>query len=120
MEIYFDRRTARVLRYINHTGEAGAKWGVLRDKFGDDASPSALEALSEAGYTVTKNEKGEWINMKRWDRNCNHEFRSCCSPKGRKILEDRFDRLWQWCIPVLISVAALIISFFALFFPPSP
>ncbi len=109
MEIYFDRKARKLLRYI--------KWhpkktlGDLQAKFGDEANGMAIINLCKADYLVCIRPDGSYTDYKDgppWSSNGKDTF--WVSSKGRKLLEDQFDRLWQWSIPTLISVAALIIS----------
>ena len=109
MEIYFDRRTAKILRYIRwHPQNTLAE---IQEKLGEDANGMTLINLCSAGYLVCTHPDGSRTMFKdraEWTTYAEDTF--WISPKGRKILEDRFDRVWQWAIPILISTAALIIS----------
>lgn len=110
-KIVFDRRTLSVLRYINRRGERGARWGAIEKRFGEDtANPYLLANLSEELFTVTKNENGNWVNFDPWNMVSKHSYVSFCTPKGKKLLQDRSFDFWKWVIPTLISVLALAIS----------
>lgn len=109
MEIYFDRKTRKVLRYI--------KWHPkkslfdIQAKLGESADGMLLINLCQSGYLLAEIADGKYTDYSDgppWHMNGTERF--WVSPKGNKLLEDRFDRLWQWSIPIIISVAALIIS----------
>lgn len=44
----------------------------------------------------------------------NPEDKFWASPKTDQLLEERFQRRWQWIVPTVISALALIISAIAL------
>lgn len=109
MEIYFDRKTVKILRYI--------KWhrnktlGDLLNKFDKDGLTMLFINLCQADYLICEHPDGSRENYKNSiPYNSEDGDTFWISPKGNKLLEDRFDRLWQWSIPTLISVAALIMS----------
>ena len=87
----------------------------LRTRFGED---QILINLCIADYLVCTHPDGRLTNFKNesvWDTYAEDNF--WISPKGRLVLEERFDRLWQWAIPTAISVAALIISILSSIYP---
>jgi hypothetical protein len=107
--IYFDGKTLSILWCIKRSRDKGITWGELRKKYGEDnANPFLLETMSKELYTVTKDQKGEWIN--EWNGTIYDSFRSFCTPKGNEILEKRLFDFWKWIIPTLISIVALVIS----------
>lgn len=108
--IYFDKKSLKVLRYIYSRKDKGVTWGKLQNKFQKDANILFLESLSIEGYTVTKDESGNWIDFKNYGIHRNSEFVSYCTPKGNELLETRMFNFWKWVIPTIISVAALIVS----------
>lgn len=106
MEIYFDRKTRKVLRYIKWHPQNTLE--ELQKKF--DESQLFIN-LCLTDYLVCTHPDGTYTSFKNdevWHTYANDNF--WISPKGRKILEDHFDRLWQWAIPTIISTVALIIS----------
>ena len=113
MEIYFDRKTRKILRYIKwHPKNTMTE---LKEKFDAD---QLLINLCIAEYIVCTHPDGQHTNFTEesmFDIRADDNFR--ISPKGLLILEDRFDRIWQWAIPTLISVASLIISILSAMFP---
>lgn len=112
MEIYFDKATTRVLRYIRW--HKNTTLGQLQAKFGDDANIQLIVDMCAANYLVCKRPDGSYTMFHNGeDSNMYHDDTFWVSPKGKKLLEDRFDRLWQWSIPTVISVAALIVSILA-------
>lgn len=109
MEIYFDRATMAVLRYIRWHPKKNLN--DIQRRLGEKADSLLLINLCMADYLVCTAEDGTYPDFRdRASRWLTGRETFWVSPKGKKILEDRFDRLWQWSIPVLISVAALIIS----------
>ena len=116
MEIYFDKETRKILRYI--------KWhpnnllSTLRSKFGGSDVDMTLINLCIADYLVCRHPNGKLTSFKdaieltTWEKD-----NFCITPKGKKVLEDHFDRMWQWAIPTMISVAALIISVISSLYP---
>lgn len=110
MEIYFDKKTRKLLRYITRHPKRTLKDILAR--FEDDATDMTIINLCLADYLVCTHPDGSMTNYKDgkpWQSNA--DDLSWVSPKGKKLLEDHFDRLWQWSIPTIISVAALIVSF---------
>lgn len=111
MEIYFDKRTRKLLRYVKwHPKETLSS---INRKFGTDGTNMLLINMCMADYLVCTHPDGTHTDFKDgppWDSYGDDLF--WISPKGRRILEDRFDRLWQWSIPTIISVAALVVSCF--------
>ncbi|MCI8525757.1 MAG: hypothetical protein HFF17_07520 [Oscillospiraceae bacterium] len=109
MEVYFDRETRKILRYIKRHPSKTLK--ELQEKFGDAADSMTMINLCISDYLVCTHPDGTMTafkSMQEWKTYAEDKF--WVSPKGKKLLEDRFDRLWQWCIPTLISIAALIVS----------
>lgn len=109
MEIYFDRATRKLLRYV--------KWhpnktlDELHHRFGDLANDFQFISLCKTDYMLCTRSDGTHTNYKDgppWHFDGQERF--WVSPKGRKLLEDHFDRIWQWSIPTIISVAALMVS----------
>lgn len=109
MEIYFDRETRKILRYIRwHPNNTLSK---MRAKFGGSDVDMTLINLCITDYLVCKHPDGKLTAFKdvsEWTTFGEDNF--WISPKGKKVLEDHFDRTWQWAIPTIISVSALIIS----------
>lgn len=114
-EIYFDHKTIHFLRYI--------KWhkncteGKIIDRFHDSSYSMELINMCLAGYLVATRPDGTHTDFRDGKYNTAYNFRYWVTPKGRKVLDDRFDRLWQWSVPTLISVAALIISIISAIHP---
>lgn len=109
MEIYFDKETRKILRYIKrHPGNTLQK---MQEKFGDSADAMTFINLCMADYLVCKHPVGSLTAFKspsEWKLFGEDNF--WISPKGKKVLEDHFDRLWQWSIPTVISVISLVVS----------
>lgn len=107
MEIYFDHKALKLLRYIKW--HKSSTISDIQNKFGDDANSNSLKNLCFAGYLVAIKENGKYSTLP--DNEIVESTETLwVTPKGRKILDDRFDRLWQWLIPTSISVLALIFS----------
>ncbi len=109
--IYFDRKNLKILKYIKRCGCKGVTWSKLQKRFGEDlANAFFLTALTKQSYIVTKDENGKWLSDK-YDFSVIHlGFRSYSSPKGNELIEKRCFDFWKWTIPIVISVAALIVS----------
>ena len=117
MEIYFDRRTLRVLRMIARSGDNGTRWDKLYAYYSKDVSPDLLINLSIAGYTVTQDRQGAYLHIdENWPRNVYDDYRSFCSPKGWELLERRCFNFWKWIIPTFFSFGSLVISILAAVF----
>lgn len=107
--IDFDHKTIRLIRYIKW--HKNATLYTLQKKFKDDADTYILINLCRANYLTAILPDGKYSHFDADDMHIiTTRERFWLTPKGRKILDDRFDRLWQWSIPVLISVAALVFS----------
>ena len=107
-EIFFDRKTVKLLRYI--------KWhpyDCLSDilkKFGESVDSMMIINLCLADYLIAQKKDGTYTNFKDNNLDLFSDDTFTISRKGKQFLDDRFDRFWQWSIPTIISVAALIIS----------
>lgn len=116
MEIYFDRRTVSLLRYIKRHPKATLE--KLTEKYDETAKSMLLINLCTAGYLVCTRSDGTHTTFSKrdeWHTSGNETF--WITSKGRKLLEDRFDRIWQWTIPTAISLLALVISILSAAFP---
>ena len=109
MEIYFDKKTRKLLRYIKwHPKKT---FNHIQQKFTDKGIGMLLINMCMDDYLICTRSDGTHTNFKNdspWHSVGDDVF--WVTPKGNKLLEDRFDRLWQWSIPTIISVAALIVS----------
>lgn len=116
MEIHFDKETRKILRYIKwHPNNTLAQ---MQKKLGNVADSMSLIHLCITGYLVCKHPDGSltaFTDKSEWITYAEDNF--WISPKGKKVLEDRFDRIWQWAIPTIISIAALIISLLSALYP---
>lgn len=114
MEIYFDKATRKILRYIKRHPQSDLD--CIHKKLGD--VDMMIINLCQADYICCTRSDGSFTNFKTekpWCLYANDRF--WLTAKGNKILEDRFDRLWQWCIPTAISVIALIVSVISACYP---
>lgn len=117
MEIYFDKQNLRILTAIYRSGERGITWRQLQKRFGDRADDYFLMNLSSAGYTVTQDQNGNWIDYPdSRPLQTDPGFRSFVTDRGRAYLEDRVYSFRRWLIPTLISISALIVSVMSLAF----
>lgn len=107
-EIYLNHQTIRLLRYIRHRKDCTQQ--AIAQKFGEDAGGYQLINLCKAGYLVATRPDGSYTMFQDGDLRLSYDFTFWATPKAEKVLDDRFDRLWQWCVPTIISVAALIVS----------
>ena len=107
-EIYLNHQTLRLLRYIRHHQNCTQK--EIKNKFGEEAANYQLINLCKAGYLVATMPDGSYTMFLDGNMYLSYDFTFWASPKAEQVLDDRFDRLWQWCIPTTISVIALIVS----------
>lgn len=107
-EVYLNRQTIRLLRYIRHHKDCTLQ--DIAQKFGSDAGGYQLINLCKAGYLVATRPDGSYTMFQKDDLYLSCDFTFWATPKAEKVLDDRFDRLWQWCVPTIISIAALIVS----------
>lgn len=117
MEIYFDKKTIKILWDIRRHGDKGISWETLRDKHKETGNVFLLESLTKEKYIVTQNEKGEWVDFDELGAYSNKDFRSYCSPRGNEFLEKRVFDFWKWIVPTIISTLALIVSVLSAAFP---
>ena len=109
-EIFFDRKTVKLLRYIKR--HPYDRLSDIQKKFGESADSTLIINLCLADYLIAIKNDGTYTNFKDGNFVLFSDETFWISPKGKQVLDDRFDRLWQWSIPTIISVAALIISIF--------
>lgn len=122
----FDRKTVSLLRYMkHHRGKTPSEIFQIK-KFRDKSNPQnttvnicfCLENLYKQGY-ISNNSNLLFASS---ETPCNfEEFMLKSEPfyitaKGKKFLEDRFDRYWMWIIPTSISVLTLICSLLTFLF----
>lgn len=107
-EIYLNHQTIRLLRYIRHHKDCTQK--DIENKFGEDTASYQLIDLCKARYLVATRPDGSYTMFQDGNMYLSPDFTFWASPKAEQVLDERFDRLWQWCIPTIISVAALIVS----------
>lgn len=110
--VFLDRRTLSIIRYIKRHPQTTEKTIRFKKKINlCDVDPILKALLSEQiiskSKTVLEQQSESNISIS--------SFLSETDPlyitwKGRELLDDRFDRVWMWAIPTIISVAALIVS----------
>ena len=107
-EIYFDRSTIKLLRYIKRHKEPTLC--KIRNRFPKDDPTMLLINLCLSQYIGADRKNGEhsFLTDGNWNFTGKEQF--WITRKGKSFLDQRFDRLWQWSIPTLISIASLIIS----------
>ena len=113
-EIYFDHFNIRILRYIRRHPD-NTERQILK-RFGAKAEGLTLIQMCLAGYLVACKPDGSYTNFRDGDFQSSGDYRYWVSSKGRRVLDDRFDRLWQWSIPTIIATLALIVSVFSAIF----
>lgn len=114
-EIYFNHKSIKILRYIRwHRANTEYK---IQKKFGENANSLFLVNLCKAGYLVAIRPDGRYTDFRDGTLKTASDFSYWVSPKGEKLLDDRFDRMWQWAIPTAISIVALAISVLSALFP---
>lgn len=106
--VYMTRNTIKMLRYIRWHKNAIEQ--DIRKHFGDDFCNSVLINLCLTDYLIAIKPDGTYTNFKDGKCTTAYNYKYWVTPKGQEFLDNRFDRLWQWAIPTLISVAALIAS----------
>ena len=113
--IYFDRKNLSVLLYIYRRRGKGVSLQTLWDRFGDDrAGIFFIGELLADGYILVSDSSGRFLLPKEEHFLWSGDFRCFCSPKGNEFLERRFFDFWKFTIPLLISILALVVSYFTL------
>ncbi len=110
-----DRKTLRILKYIQKYKKQGVTWLRLQQKFGEDnANIFLLEALNKESYVVTQNNDGEWIDFSQPRISLHSNFLSFATPKAKALIERKCFEFWKWAIPTFIPLVALVVSILAL------
>lgn len=109
-DIYFSRKNIKVLRYIRR--HRGVLEKSILERFGESVSSMLLINLCMSGYLVVERPDGSYVKFSRPPFKSAYNYKYWITSKGEKVLDDRFDRIWQWAIPTLISIAALCVSAF--------
>lgn len=107
-EIYFDRSAIKLLRYIKRHKEPTLC--KIQNRFPKDDLTMLLINLCLSQYIGADRENGEHTFLTDGNWNFTGIEKFWITRKGKCFLDQRFDRLWQWSIPTLISTLALIIS----------
>lgn len=108
-EIYLDHRTVRLLRYIRW--HKNCSYLDIVRKFRDESGGYELRNLCRAGYLVARQPDGTYTFFDdAAPQFIQPDTTFWAGSKAREVLDNRFDRLWQWSIPTVISVIALIVS----------
>lgn len=110
-----DNETARILQYIKKNPKATRT--ELREKY-DNADDSIMLYLCAKDYLVCIHPNGTVSTFAVGEPRIyypNDTF--WLTPKGKAFIEMNNSRKWQWLIPTLISITALIISVLSAIFP---
>ena len=114
--IDFDNQTVRLIKYIRRQKNATATLTDIQ-LYSDKATRKKedisflLICLVQEGYLLAI-QKGDCVRFEEKPYITSPYTRFWVTPRGRKLVEDRFSDFWRFMIPTLISVAALIISAF--------
>ena len=106
--VYMTRKIVRLLWYIRLHKDCTEE--QLLQKFGYDSGSYILINLCLTDYLLAIRPDNSYTNFKDGNFVTAYNYRYWLTPKGEEYLDNRFDRLWQWSIPTLISVAALVVS----------
>ena len=104
--IYFDKKTMKLVRYINR--HAGISDGKLNQKFGDISM--LLINLSKEEYVIVKDEKDEYVVHNQPPYRSHSKFTYYPTPKTNLLVEEKVYNFWKWTIPTFISIISLILS----------
>lgn len=109
MEVYLDKDVMKLLKYIKRHPNNTLK--ELQERFGDVADSLDLINLCMSDYLVCKHPDGSCTMFKdpsTWKTFADDNF--WITPKGKYVLNEHYEKLLQWAIPVIISTIALVVS----------
>lgn len=106
--IYMNRKTVRMLWYIR-LHKSCTEEEILKN-FGDASGSYPLINLCLTDYLLAIRPDNSYTNFQDGNFVTSCNYRYWLTPKGEEFLDNRFDRLWQWAIPTVISVIALLVS----------
>lgn len=106
--VYMTHNVIRMLRYIRRHKDCTE--ADILERFGDDSGSFPLINLCITDYLVAIKPDGSYTTFKDGEFSTAYNYRYWVTPKGVEFLDNRFDRMWQWIVPTVISVAALIVA----------
>ena len=114
--IYFDKENLAVMKYIYKRRKHGARFGKLRKRFDDEIiTPELFTLLCREDYTVIKDSDNHFVHISDLGKLIyTDELVIYPTPKANRMIEQECFDFWKWIIPMIISVAALVISALAL------
>ena len=86
-----DRATIRLLRYVRWHKDCTER--ELCEKFHEDADVFGLICLCRAGFLVARRPDGSYTTFSGENLESADDFCYWASPRAKKVLDDRFDRL---------------------------
>lgn len=106
--IYLTHEVIRMLRYIRRHKDC-TEAEILK-RFVKDGGSYVLINLCITDYLLAIRPDGSYTNFKDGEHVTSHDYRYWVTPKGQEFLDNRFDRMWQWVVPTVISVLALAVA----------
>lgn len=110
-DIVITKSTTKILRFIGK--HKNITYKDLKEKF-HKLDYMELVCLCLSGYLVCTKPGPALTDFRNGIFIVNPEDMFWASPKTEQLLEERFQRQWQWIVPTVISALALIISAVAL------
>ena len=107
-DVYLTHEVIRMLRYIRRHKDC-TEAEILK-RFVKDGGGYVLINLCITDYLLAVRPDGSYTNFKDGKLVTSHDYRYWVTPKGQEFLDNRFDRMWQWMVPTVISVLALAVS----------
>lgn len=106
--VYMTHEVIRMLWYIRlHKNCTEAD---ILERFVKDGGSYVLINLCVTDYLLAIRPDGSYTNFKDGEYVTSYDYRYWVTPKGQEFLDNRFDRMWQWIVPTVISVLALAVS----------
>ena len=97
-----------MLRYIRHHKDC-TESEILK-RFVNCGGSCVLINLCVTDYLLAIKPVGMYTNFRDGERATSHDYRYWVTPEGQEFLDNRFDRMWQWMVPTMISVLALAVA----------
>lgn len=105
---YFDKINYRILKAIYN--KDGITSDELHERFGD--CEMFLISLCQESYIGAQFDNNQYLTFGDMPFHTASTTKWFTLPRGNCVIEEKRWRIWQWTIPVIISITALIISIF--------